>query len=61
MADKAPEPRLPNPTSVGDFYLKAILDELRGLRADKARAPATPEGTVELTEPAKPKRTRKAK
>ena len=32
--------KLPNPMHVGDFYLAAILEELKGLRADQARAPA---------------------
>ena len=52
--------KLPNPAMVGDFYLAAILEELKGLRADMARAPAVqtkPEGVTEFREPAaKPKR-----
>ena len=43
--------KLPNPLQVGDFYLAALLDEIKGLRADldAARAPAcVNNGVVEL-------------
>lgn len=45
---------LPKPIQVGDFYLAAILDELKGLRADlaAARAPVVVNnGPVEFREP----------
>jgi hypothetical protein len=45
---------LPPPMQVGDFYLEAILDEIKGLRADleKARAPVVVNnGPTELREP----------
>ena len=46
--------KLPNPVQVDDFYLAAILDEIKGLRADLAvaRAPAVVNnGPTELREP----------
>lgn len=59
--------RLPPPVSVTDIYLQAVLDtqtailgELRALRADQAlnsRRSEPEDGTVELTEPAAPKRS----
>lgn len=39
---------LPRPITTTDFYLAAILDELRGLRADLAQPPETAE--IELRE-----------
>ena len=44
---------LPRPVSSTDFYLKAVLDELQGLRADLAAKPeAAPDGLIDLREPA---------
>lgn len=48
---------LPQPGTSTEIYLAAILDELKALRADGAR-PEPPEGTIELREPAQPKRRR---
>ena len=54
--------KLPNPAMVGDFYLAAILEELKGLRADMARAPEPePEAVREFREPEKPKSKRQRK
>lgn len=39
---------LPRPITTTDFYLAAVLDELRGLRADLAQPPETAE--IELRE-----------
>ena len=46
----SPPRRLPTPASVADEYLAAILDALRELRADQARALARNvlNGTVEI-------------
>ncbi len=47
------ERKLSRPTSVGDEYLAAILDELKGLRADLADGPGPviiQNGPVELRE-----------
>lgn len=43
----------PSPVSVTDFWLRELVDELKGLRADmaSARTPAPPAGGVELREP----------
>ena len=49
--------KLPNPTHVGDFYLAAILEELKGLRADQARAPE-PKPVTEFREPKAAKKRR---
>jgi hypothetical protein len=43
-----PSAPLPGPVTVTDFYLAAILSELRAQRLSK---PPTPEGAVELREP----------
>ena len=45
--------KLPPPMQVGDFYLAALLDEIKGLRADLAlaRAPAVVKTVVELPVP----------
>lgn len=58
---------LPTPRTVTDQLLLAMVDELRGLRADLARAlrpsaeePAT-SGEVDLVEPARPKPRRRAR
>jgi hypothetical protein len=54
---------LPAPVSVTDEYLRAIHDELVGLRADLAAADrggepaALPAGQAELTEPSPAKST----
>jgi hypothetical protein len=47
------EKKLPRPVSTTDFYLKAVLDELQGLRADLAgeKPEVTPDGLIELREP----------
>jgi len=50
---------LPSPVTVTDMYLAAILVELRAIRAQ--REPETPPDTVDLREPAKPKRKRTTK
>lgn len=54
-------PSLPRPVTVGDKYLAAILEELQGLRQDvRAQTPSPAVAdTVELREPAKPKRSSK--
>jgi len=42
---------LPRPVSTTDIYLKAVLDELKGLRSDLTAKPETaPAGTIELRE-----------
>ena len=44
---------LPRPVANADFYLKALLDEIRALR-DDLKAPqveAAPDGMIELREP----------
>ena len=58
---------LPPPVTTGQEYAAAILDELRGLRADLAAAPKATSGrTAELREPvtdrpASPRKTTAAK
>ena len=47
------EKKLPRPVTATDFYLKAVLDELQGLRADLAAKPeAAPDGLIDLREAA---------
>jgi hypothetical protein len=46
-----PTDELPEPLSVTDQYLKAILDELRAAR--KSRLDSQQEGTVRVKEPTK--------
>ncbi len=41
--DNPPEREVPPPVTREEAYFAAILDELKGLRADQARAPAVPE------------------
>ena len=44
---------LPQPMTAGEFYQRAILDEIRGLRADLGPKAPEPQGeTVDLKEPA---------
>lgn len=53
---KTPD-NLPTPVSVEAIYLAALLDEVRGLRADLASVPApAPSGEVQLREPKKVKK-----
>ncbi len=48
---------LPEPVSVADMYLAAILDEIRGLRQDQAPTQSTqPPDSIRVKEPAPRKR-----
>jgi hypothetical protein len=50
---------LPSPVSTTDFWLAAVVRELRGIRADLARATSQRDpDLVELREPAKPAKRR---
>lgn len=40
------EDGLPDPTLIGEFYLRALVDEVRGLRADISKLAPAPKSVV---------------
>jgi hypothetical protein len=42
---------LPPPVNATDMYLAAVLEEIKGLRADLATVPPAPDGLDQLREP----------